>query len=66
MTDTRLLAATDVAEQIGVTVQTLATWRTRGAGPPYIKLGRMVRYRPEDIAAWVESQVRAGPEASGD
>lgn len=37
----------------GVPVQTMYTWRHRGEGPPSLKVGRHVRYRPEQIEAWL-------------
>lgn len=41
--------------------QTLAAWTSRGEGPPYIKVGRSVRYRKSDIEAWLESRtIRPG------
>jgi hypothetical protein len=36
---------------------TLAKLRLTGNGPPYCKLGRRVVYRPEDLAAWLESRL---------
>ena len=27
--------------------------RVRGDGPPFLKLGRLVRYRPEDVRDWL-------------
>ena len=37
------------ADELGVAVQTMRNWRCRGQGPAYLKLGRSVRYRVEDI-----------------
>jgi predicted DNA-binding transcriptional regulator AlpA len=34
---------------------TLAKWRLRRTGPAYLKLGGRVRYRAEDIEAWMDS-----------
>jgi excisionase family DNA binding protein len=33
------------AEYLGVSVRTLQAWRVRGGGPPYVKIGRSVRYQ---------------------
>ena len=30
----------------------------RGDGPPYIKLGRSVRYRESTLVQWMKSRVR--------
>ncbi|PHP64820.1 transcriptional regulator [Zhengella mangrovi] len=51
--NTLLLTETDVARQLGVSVRTLQSWRVKGGGPVFSKLGRSVRYRPSDVDAWV-------------
>ncbi len=30
---------------LGISVRTLQAWRVRGGGPPYVKIGRAVRYQ---------------------
>lgn len=48
----------EAAVIIGFSVQSLRNWRgdsrRRGAGPPYIKRGRSVRYLLSDLLAWME------------
>jgi len=39
-------------------VQTLARWRVHGQGPLYLKYGRLVRYRHEDLESWASEQQR--------
>ena len=46
------------AEFVGFTVAFLQNLRSRGGGPPYSKIGRQVRYRRRDIAAWADEKVR--------
>jgi predicted DNA-binding transcriptional regulator AlpA len=48
----------DLAEFLGVPEKTLTNWRTVGKGPRYIPVGRYVRYRWNDIEAWLTSQQR--------
>jgi hypothetical protein len=43
------------AEFLGLSVRTLQTWRVRGGGPPYCKIGRSVRYQRADLAAFRQS-----------
>lgn len=44
------------AEYMGITTGALSQMRYRGTGPKFIKLGnRTVRYRWEDIDAWIEA-----------
>jgi predicted DNA-binding transcriptional regulator AlpA len=38
---------------LGVLIASLYYWRHRGEGPPSSRLGRHVRYRAEDVRAWV-------------
>jgi predicted DNA-binding transcriptional regulator AlpA len=51
--DADVLKPQEVADRLGVAVHTLSNWRARDVGPSYIKIGRMVRYREGDLAAWM-------------
>jgi hypothetical protein len=43
----------------GVAVTTLETWRSRGGGPPFLKLGRRnVRYQRRVLLAWMAEHER--------
>ena len=44
------------AEYLGLAVSTLNKWRCHGGGPVYIKLGRAVRYRQEDLESYMLNQ----------
>lgn len=54
---TRLLWTDEVAEILGVPVATVYAWRLRGTGPRALKVGRYLRYREQDVAAWLDDQV---------
>ena len=41
----------------GLSVATLNTKRSRGDGPPYVKLGRSVRYRVADLRRWRDARL---------
>jgi predicted DNA-binding transcriptional regulator AlpA len=58
MTIESLLTEAQVSELTGRCVPTLQKDRLRGSGPPFVKLGRLVRYRPEDVRAWLAVRVR--------
>lgn len=45
-----------VARVLSVSVQTLRNWRHQSKGPPYIKIGRSVRYPIEDPNQYVEDK----------
>lgn len=50
----RLLTAEDVAMQTGLSVETLAQWRSQKRGIPFIKISRnCVRYRQSDLDLWL-------------
>jgi hypothetical protein len=38
----------------------LRRWRLRGEGPQYIKVGPLVRYRPEHIEHWITERPTGG------
>ncbi|MFD2757071.1 helix-turn-helix transcriptional regulator [Gulosibacter faecalis] len=44
-----------LAELLDVAVTTLQEWRDQGYGPRWFKLGRLVRYRLDEVWSWVES-----------
>ena len=45
-----------ISKLLDCEVKTLQAWRCRGGGPPFIRVGRLVRYRPQDVEAWIESR----------
>lgn len=63
-----LLTPAEAAGVLGVEVSTLAVWRCTGRyDVPYIRVGRAIRYRREELDAWLESRtVRAAGEAEDD
>lgn len=58
MSISKLLRPEEVAELLGIDLHTLAVWRCEGRyNLPYIKVGRLVRYRPEAVQAFVEQRL---------
>lgn len=51
----RLWTIKDVSEYLGVPVKTLYGWRTRQYGPVARRVGKHIRYRPEDVEAWLDA-----------
>jgi predicted DNA-binding transcriptional regulator AlpA len=43
----------DAARCSGYTPAAFRAWRSQGRGPAYIRIGRSVRYRVEDLDAWL-------------
>lgn len=52
----KLVDETEASRMLGTSVRTLQKWRYRGGGPPFVKLGRLVRYDVEDLTEWVEAR----------
>jgi len=51
----KLITPEQVSEQLGVTIGTLQLWRCTGRyNLPYIKAGRLVRYRQADIDEFID------------
>ena len=50
----RTLTDIEVAARLGVSRFTVRSWRLKGVGPRFLKLGRAVRYRPEDVDEYVQ------------
>ncbi|WP_353654109.1 helix-turn-helix domain-containing protein [Arthrobacter sp. NEB 688] len=53
LAEDRLWSVEDASYYLGVPIQTLYSWRGQGVGPPGRRVGRRLRYRPEDVKAWV-------------
>jgi excisionase family DNA binding protein len=51
----RLWGVKDLAEYLGIPVQTIYQWRSKGYGPPGRRIGKHVRFVPEEVRAWVAS-----------
>ena len=50
----------DVARVTGLSLASVRRWRLFRNGPRYLKIGVSVRYKPEDIAAWLDSRASGG------
>ena len=58
-TDDQFLTETEVARLLGISPRTLQAWRHRGGHtPPFLKLGRTVRYRLGDVKEWLRERKR--------
>ncbi|MBE1610976.1 helix-turn-helix domain-containing protein [Actinopolymorpha pittospori] len=45
-----------VSRYLGVPVATLYQWRHRGVGPRAYRVGRHLRYDPDVVRQWLESE----------
>ena len=55
-----LLTENDVSKRLNVSVASLRRWRLQGRGPAFLKVGCLVRYRPEDLDSWIAHLSVAG------
>ena len=65
----RLLSRREAATLLGVQPGTLASWATTGRyNLPFVRVGRVARYRMSDLERWIQSRVafRVDDDASGD
>jgi predicted DNA-binding transcriptional regulator AlpA len=53
-----LLNEKEAARFLSMSYRTLQSWRSAGEGPPYLKLGRSIRYRRGDLIAWIDTNLR--------
>ena len=49
----KLLTETEVAARLEVTKPCLRRWRHEGRGLPFVRVGRLVRYRPQDVERFI-------------
>lgn len=48
----------EVAAYLQVSEPTLTTWRYHRSGPTFLRVGKHVRYRWNDVEAWLDAQVQ--------
>jgi predicted DNA-binding transcriptional regulator AlpA len=50
----KLISTKQAAEMLGTTKGTLKSWRSRGLGPTWVKLGAAVRYDVEELLDFIK------------
>jgi predicted DNA-binding transcriptional regulator AlpA len=55
---TKLIETKQAAEMLGTTEGTLKSWRSRGSGPKWVKLGAAVRYDVEELLDFIKRNTR--------
>jgi predicted DNA-binding transcriptional regulator AlpA len=55
-----LIEEKELAETLDVSLGTLRTWRTKGKGPRFHRIGQMIRYAPSDVKEWLLSRQAGG------
>jgi excisionase family DNA binding protein len=57
----RLLTVQELADLLQVPAKTIYTWRYRGEGPPGVTVGRHLRFRADDVVAWLDDRTSTMP-----
>ncbi len=55
-----LMTEDDVSKRLNVSIASLRRWRLEKRGPLFIKVGSLVRYRPEDLEFWLAALPTGG------
>lgn len=55
-----LIGVEELAEYLGVPVQTIYDWRLSGRAPRAFKLGKHLRFAVSDVHAWLEERHEGG------
>jgi excisionase family DNA binding protein len=55
----KLLTETEVAAKLEVTRPCLRRWRHEQRGLPFVRVGRLVRYRPSDVDDFINTNLQA-------
>lgn len=50
----RLWTPEELADYLGVTLHCVYAWSSRGGGPNVVRVGARLRYRPDDVEAWLD------------
>jgi excisionase family DNA binding protein len=57
---TCMLSTQELAEVLGVSVDTIYDWNSKGSGPRRFRVGRHVRFRLTDVDEWLERHAADG------
>jgi excisionase family DNA binding protein len=52
------LTVEQLSRRLGLSDRTLLTMRKNGKGPPYVVMGRSIRYRESDVSHWIDENIR--------
>lgn len=54
---TEYFTSRQAAQYLSISVKCLEKWRSLREGPPYVKLGRSVRYRRDDLDTYMTQRL---------
>ena len=53
-----LMSVEDLSTVLQVPTATIYAWRYKGVGPTGLRIGKHLRFRPSDVQAWIQTQIR--------
>ena len=53
MSTDRLMSVPEVAEYLGIPQTTIYQWNYQRTGPPAFRVGRHLRFKRDDVEAWL-------------
>ena len=51
----KLWSTQELADFLGLPIQTIYQWRKRNYGPPGRRMGKHIRYRRSEVERWIDS-----------
>lgn len=61
--EARHLTTQELADRLGIPIQTAYYWRSCHKGPRAMRIGKYTRYRLEDVLAWETAQLEPSKSA---
>jgi hypothetical protein len=58
-TEDELVTEVEIADFLKLSTRTLQSWRINNDGPPFVRVGRAIRYRLRDVVRWIEARTVA-------
>ena len=55
----KLLNEREAGRVIGVSGAGMRGWRAKGFGPPFLRIGRLIRYDPDALRKWIQERAEA-------
>ena len=55
--DEPLLCEDEAAKELKVRPQTMSAWRYRGTGPSYVRVGKLIFYKPSQLREYIDARV---------
>ncbi len=51
-----LMSERELAEKLKISLATLRAWRRNKRGPAFVRMGKAIKYRVDDVKDWLDGQ----------